>query len=168
MRSILRWHLISMACILLCCSAVRAYGSQAYRKMDATRERISRILKLRNMLLLSQSGFNLANAAVVCAILESISGFESSSDTTEPRYLKLVTASGFCPFTLIYLLTLLVLCVINLVFMALISMPLAMVALSRRSTYFASSSSPPKPSMLLAKRRLVIVLPPTWSFPEIR
>ena len=154
--------------ILLCSCAVRVHDSQAHRVMAVTRERISRILELREMLLSFQTGFNLANAAVVCAILESISGFESSSDTTEPRYLKLVTASGFCPFTLIYLLTLLVLCVINLVFTALISMPLAMVALSRRSTYFASSSSPPKPSMLLAKRRLVIVLPPTWSFPEIR
>ena len=35
--------------------------------------------------------FNLVNVAVVCAILESISGFEPSSLITEPRYLKFVT-----------------------------------------------------------------------------
>ena len=32
-----------MACILLWSSAVRVYNSQPYRKMDVTRERISRI-----------------------------------------------------------------------------------------------------------------------------
>ena len=68
-----------------------------------------------------QTGFNLVNAAVVCAILESISGFESSSDTAEPSYLKLVTVSRFCPFTLISLLMPLVLFNISLVFSALIS-----------------------------------------------
>ena len=50
------------------------------------------------MLLLFQTGFSLVNAAVICAILESISGFEASFDTTEPRYLKLLTASSFCTF----------------------------------------------------------------------
>ena len=38
-----------------------------------------------------QTGFSLVNAAVVCAILESISGLEPSSVITELRYLKLVT-----------------------------------------------------------------------------
>ena len=66
--------------------------------MDVTRERISRILELREILLSFQTGFNLVNAAVVCAILESISGLEPSSVITEPRYLKLVTVSSFCPF----------------------------------------------------------------------
>ena len=47
----------------------------------------------------------------------------ASSDTTEPRYLKIVTVSSFCQFTLISLLMLLVLFAINLVFSALISMP---------------------------------------------
>ena len=56
------------------------------------------------MLLLFQTGFSLLNAAVFCAILESISGLEPSSDTTEPRYLKLVTVSSFWPFTLISLI----------------------------------------------------------------
>ena len=80
-----------MACILLWSSAVRVNDSQAYRKMDVTRERISRILELGEILLSIQTGFSLVNAAVVCAILESISGLEASSVITEPRCLKLVT-----------------------------------------------------------------------------
>ena len=58
-----------MACILLWSSAVRVHDSQAYRKMDVTRERISRILQLRKILLSLQTGVNLVSAAVVCAIL---------------------------------------------------------------------------------------------------
>ena len=72
--------------------------------MDVTRERIIRILELREILLSFQTGFNLVNAAVVCAVLDSISGLEPTSVLTEPRYLKLVTVSSFCPFTLIYVL----------------------------------------------------------------
>ena len=70
-------------------SAVRVHDSQAYRKMDVTRERISRILELREMLLSIQTGFSLDNAAVVCASLKSISDLEPSSVITESRYLKL-------------------------------------------------------------------------------
>ena len=44
--------------------------------MDVTMERIGRILEQREMLLSFQTGFSLANAAVVCAILESILGLE--------------------------------------------------------------------------------------------
>ena len=69
---------------------MRVHNSQAYRKMDVTRERISRILEPREILLSFQTGFNLVSAAVVCAILETISGLEPSSVITEPRYLKLV------------------------------------------------------------------------------
>ena len=87
-----------MACILLWSSAVRVHYSQAYRKMDVTRERISHILELREILLSFQTGFSFVSAAVVCAILESISGLEPSSVISEPRYLKLVTVSSFCPF----------------------------------------------------------------------
>ena len=61
--------------------------------MDVTRERISCIWELREILLSFRTSFNLASAAVVCAILESISGLEPSSVRTEPRYLKLVTVS---------------------------------------------------------------------------
>ena len=83
---------------------MRVHDSQAYRKTDVTRERMTCILELREMLLSFQTGFNLVNATVVCAILETVSGLESSSDTPEPRYLKLVTVSSLCPFTLISLL----------------------------------------------------------------
>ena len=70
---------------------MRVHDSQAYRKIDVTRERISRILELREiLLLLFQTGFNLVNATAVCAILESISGLEPSSVITEHRYLKVV------------------------------------------------------------------------------
>ena len=80
-----------MACILLRSFAARVHDSQAYRKIDVTREHISCILELREILLSNQTGFNFVNAAVVCAVLESISGLEPSSVITEPRYLKLVT-----------------------------------------------------------------------------
>ena len=112
-----------MTCILLLSSAVRVHDSQAYRKMDVTRERISRILELREILLSIQIGFSFVNAPVACAILQSNSGLEPSSVTTEPRYLKLVTVSSLCPFILISVLMPLVLFVISLVFSALISLP---------------------------------------------
>ena len=80
---------------------MRVHDSQAHRKMDVKRERISRILELREIHRLFQIGFNLVNVAVVCAILESISGLEPSSVMTESRHLKLVTVSSLCPFTLI-------------------------------------------------------------------
>ena len=70
---------------------MRVHDSQAYRKMDVTRERISRILELKEILLSFQTGFSLVNATVISAILESISGLEPSSVITEPRYFKLVT-----------------------------------------------------------------------------
>ena len=80
-----------MACILLWSSAVRVHDLQAYSKMDVTRERVSRILELRDILLSIQTGFSLVNAAVVCAILGGILGLEPSLVIAEPRYLKLVT-----------------------------------------------------------------------------
>ena len=69
--------------------------------MDLTRERISCILEPREIPLSFQTGFNLVSAAVVCAILESVSSLEPLSVITEPRYLKLMTVSSFCPLTLI-------------------------------------------------------------------
>ena len=86
--------------------------------MDTTWERISRILELREMLLLFKTVINLVNADVIYAILESISGSEPLSDTTEPRYLKLVTVQRFCPFDFLVDAAGVV---INLVFSAVIS-----------------------------------------------
>ena len=52
------------------------------------------------MLLSLQIGqFSFVRAFVACASLERISGFKPSSETTAPRYLKLVTVSSFCPST---------------------------------------------------------------------
>ena len=76
MCSILRQHLISMACILIWSSAVRVHDSQPYRKMDVTRKCVNRILELTEIPLSIQTGFGLVKAAVVCAILESISGLD--------------------------------------------------------------------------------------------
>ena len=92
------------------------------QKMDVTRERISRILKLIEMLLSFQTGFNRVSAAVVYALLESISGVEPSLVTSDARDLKLVAVSSLRPFTLIFVLMPLVLFVINVVFSSLTSM----------------------------------------------
>ena len=42
-------HLISIACIFVWSSAVRVHDSRAYRKMGVTKERISRILELKEI-----------------------------------------------------------------------------------------------------------------------
>ena len=96
---------------------MRVYDLQAYRKKGVTRERINRILELKEILLSFKTGFSLVNAAVVCAILESITGLEPSSDTTEARYLK--------PLSVYFdlLVMPLLLFVINLTFSVLIFMP---------------------------------------------
>ena len=79
-----------------CISAVMVHDSQAYRKIEVTREHIvSRILELRELLLSFQTGFSSVKAAVVCATLKSISTLEPLSVTTEPGYLKPVTVSSF-------------------------------------------------------------------------
>ena len=70
---------------------MRVHDSQAYREMDMTRERISRILELKEILLSIQTGFSLVSAAVACAILESISDLKLSPVITEPTCLKLAT-----------------------------------------------------------------------------
>ena len=64
---------------------MRVHDSQAHGKMDVTRERISCILELTEILLSFQTGLNLVNAAVIYAILESVTGLEPSSVITEPR-----------------------------------------------------------------------------------
>ena len=59
--------------------------------MEMTRDRISFTFDPRDMLVSLQIGFGFVRAAVVWAILERTSGFESSSEISAPRYLKLVT-----------------------------------------------------------------------------
>ena len=67
---------------------MRVHDSQAFKKMDVTKEHISRILELREILLSFQTGFKLVNPVVVFAILERISGLEPSSVITEPLVLE--------------------------------------------------------------------------------
>ena len=126
--------------------------------MDVTRERISRILELREILLSIQTGFSLVNAAVACAILERISGLEPSSAITEPRYLKLVTVSSFCPFTFMSVLMPLVLLSSDWSYQHW-SPCRRLWRLCRHTTNFARFSSPAKSLMSSAKQKLVIVLP---------
>ena len=54
--------------------------------MDVTKEHISRILELREMLLSFKIAFNLVNTTVVRATLESISGLDPSLITSELNY----------------------------------------------------------------------------------
>ena len=89
--------------------------------MEMTRERISFIFGPRDTLFSLQIGFSFVRAAVGAAILEKISGLEPLSETTDPRYLKLVIVPNVCPFTFISLWMQLALFVIGLVFSALIS-----------------------------------------------
>ena len=122
--SLVTWSLYEMRSIFAVAPYFRYFYSSlelccegpwftSIQKMDVTMERISCILELREILLSIQTGFSLVNAAVVCAILESISGLEPSSIITEPRHLKLVTVSSFCPFTLISVLMPLVWCCLS-------------------------------------------------------
>ena len=53
-------------------SDLRVFDSQTYKEMDVTRECIRFILDLREIFMSFQTGFNLFNAAAVCAIPESI------------------------------------------------------------------------------------------------
>ena len=83
------------SCILLSMSAVMVHNSHAYKNVDMARERISLILELMAMFLLFQMTSSLVTAAVIWAILESISGLDPSADTIAPRYLKLRTGPQF-------------------------------------------------------------------------
>ena len=70
---------------------MRVHDSQAYRKMDVARERISRILELREILLSLQIGFSLVNAAVACAILQSNSEYVLCTGGWMPFFISWTT-----------------------------------------------------------------------------
>ena len=59
-----------------------------------TRARISLTLELSWMFLSFHILFNLVMAAVACAVLARISGFEPSSEIIDPRYLEVDTVSS--------------------------------------------------------------------------
>ena len=67
---------------------MRVHDSQAYRKMDVTRERISRILELREIL---HPNWVQPCQCYCCLCYLG----EYLRLITEPRYLKLVTVSSF-------------------------------------------------------------------------
>ena len=118
-------------------SAVEIHDSQAYRHMDITSMRIIFIFDPRDMFFLSlHIGFSFVRAVVVCAILTGTSGFESSSETTYPRYFKL---SSFRTLTLISLWMSVVLFVISWTFSALIFILYIVQVLPRHSTRASNS-----------------------------
>ena len=131
---------ISKACVLFSNCAVKVHDSQVYRNMETPRERTSFTFDPRDMLLSLQIGFSFVRPAVACAILERTSGLEPSSETTAPRYLKLVSVPFFAlyPFSLWMPLALFV---TSLVFSALISILCLVQVLSRLSTRASSSCS---------------------------
>ena len=55
--------------------------------MEMTRECISFTFDPRDILLALKIGFSILRAELACAILERISGFQPSSETTAPRCL---------------------------------------------------------------------------------
>ena len=128
-----------MVCFLLCSSAVRVHGSQAHKKMDVTKEHISHILELTEMLLLFQTDFNLINAAVICAILESILGLKPSSGFNWAQVLESFDCLKLLPIYFDLL--------VDATGVGLLSTDLhAVEVLLRCSTNFARfSSSPAKP-----------------------
>ena len=103
---------------------MRVHVSQAYRKIEMTKDHISLILELSAMFLSFHMALSFVNAPIVWAILDIISCFDPSSVTTEPKYLKLWTVSSFWLIPLVLL-------VISLVFSALISMPYFVDVVSR-------------------------------------
>ena len=107
--------------------------------MNMTMEHISSILEPIAMFLSFPMTYSLVIAAVVWTILESTSRSDPSSDTIAPRYLKLWTVSSFLLFMVMSVLMLLVLFVISWVFSALICLPYAVEASSRRFTKLTSS-----------------------------
>ena len=96
-----------MACILLWSSAVRVHNSQAYRKMDVTRERISRILELREILQSFQTSISLVNAALVYAIQKICSVVFLPALTPACTSAMIFSAFGFNLFRVIFSMTLL-------------------------------------------------------------
>ena len=102
-------HVSFFQCLPLCSTF-----DMHVKKMDRVMERISLILDDDDVLVVPNDFFNLVTAAVVWAILESTSGLDPSSDTKDPRYLKLCTVFGFLLSMVMSVLMPLVLFVIDL------------------------------------------------------
>ena len=133
--------------------------------MEMRRERISFRFDPRDMLSSLQMGFSFVGAAVACAIIERIYGLESSSETPDPRYLKLVTVP-ISDIYFIYLRMQLTLFVISLVLSALISILYLVQVLSRLSIK-ANSSCSSSARESISNFRLFIFLPPILTFHHV-
>ena len=90
-------HLVSKAWILFTESAGRVHVSQAWRRMEATRDLYNLNLHSKLMVLHRQILLNLTIAAIAEAIRIRMSAhLVPSLHRVVPRYLKLVTSSNFC------------------------------------------------------------------------
>ena len=112
--------------------------------------------------------FNLERAAVICPILERISGFGPSLEMITPRYLKFSISSSFWPFISFSLWKPFGLFVITFVLSGPISILYLVVVVSMRSTRtLATSSSSAFTTISSAKRKLLSRPPmptlPSWS-----
>ena len=85
-------------------SAVMVYVSHAYKNMEMAREHISLILELVVMLLSFQMTFSLVTAAVVWAILDSITGLDPSCVTVATY--DLLASNNRRPIRLVHTLSL--------------------------------------------------------------
>ena len=88
-----------MACILPWSCAVRVHDSQAYRKMDMTRERISCILELREILLSIQTGFSLGWTGMSQVFKKNLCthcGLNTKEHAPWYQSRRLQQASGWC------------------------------------------------------------------------
>ena len=74
-----------------CCQGLALTGIKKVHKMSV---RISLTLEASEMVLSLHMIFSLERAAVVCAILERISGFDNSLEMIAPRYFKFSTSSS--------------------------------------------------------------------------
>lgn len=92
----LQQHLISDVCIIFSSFAVN--DSQPHWNIGIIRERISFTFNLRTVLIFLHIGPILVRAAVACATIERTSGFEHSSETIVPRYLKLCVSLKLLSF----------------------------------------------------------------------
>ena len=130
--------------------------------------RISLTLEASEMFLSLHMIFSLERPALVCAILERISGFDPSLEMIAPRYLKFPTSSSVWPFILISLWKPFGLFVITFALSGPISILYLVVVLSRRSTRTpaSSSSSSAFTTMSSAKRKLVMSRPPMLTLPS--
>ena len=109
--------------------------------------------------------FSFVRAAVACSILKRTSGFRPSSETTSPRYMKLVTVPNFILPICLYFSLDAIGAVCHQFDVLGPDLSYLVQVSSRLSTRASSSCSfSARASMSSANRRLVIFLPPMITF----